>query len=157
MKSPLELLHKRLCESGLTISTAESCTGGMLAMLMTEKSGSSQYFKGSIVAYSNQIKVDLLDVSEEALSKYGTVSEDVVLQMLEGCEKRFHTDIVCAVSGIAGPDGGSEEKPVGTVYLGVKSLDKLMVEKCFFTGNRDEVRKKSCESVILKILRILNS
>ena len=151
-ESPMDLLHEKLCETGMTISTAESCTGGMLASMLTKKHGSSQYYKGSMIAYSNQAKMDLLDVSEESLNKYGAVSEEVVLQMLKGCEEKFYTDIVCAVSGIAGPDGGSDEKPVGTVYVGVKILNKIVLEKCFFAGNRDVVRMKSSEWIVLKIL-----
>ena len=170
--SPVDLLHKRLvglCDEddsdsttpyplqlggelkGLTISVAESCTGGLLASMLTKNSGASQYFKGGVVVYSNESKVDLLGVDAETITKYGAVSEEVARDMLMGCFERFQSDIVCSVTGVAGPEGGSESKPVGTVFVGVKVFDEVFVERCVFTGNRDVVRVKSCEYLVMRL------
>lgn len=108
-----ELLKKRK----LTVSTAESCTGGSIAERLTSIAGSSEYFKGSIVAYSNEVKKDLLYVSSETLEKYGAVSEETVVEMVKGAMKALKTDCAVATSGIAGPGGGTPEKPVGTVWI----------------------------------------
>ena len=108
-----ELLKKRK----LTVSTAESCTGGSIAERLTSIAGSSEYFKGSIVAYSNEVKKDLLYVSSETLEKYGAVSEETVIEMVKGAMKTLKTDCAVATSGIAGPGGGTPEKPVGTVWI----------------------------------------
>ena len=108
-----ELLKKRK----LTVSTAESCTGGSIAERLTSIAGSSEYFKGSIVAYSNEVKKDLLYVSSETLEKYGAVSEETVIEMVKGAMKALKTDCAVATSGIAGPGGGTPEKPVGTVWI----------------------------------------
>ena len=108
-----ELLKKRK----LTVSTAESCTGGSIAERLTSIAGSSEYFKGSIVAYSNEVKKDLLYVSSETLEKYGAVSEETVIEMVKGAMKALKTDCAVATSGIAGPGGGTPVKPVGTVWI----------------------------------------
>jgi nicotinamide-nucleotide amidase len=153
--SPMELLHEILFKKNLTISTAESCTGGMLASLLTKMSGSSAYFKGSILSYSNEIKTELLEVPNEILQKFGAVSEETVREMLIGCRKKFKTDIVCATSGIEGPDGGSKDKPVGTVYVGVKWGEKMIIERCYFTGDREMIRFKACEKTLfLSLIKI---
>jgi nicotinamide-nucleotide amidase len=151
--SPVEILHERLIKDHLTIATAESCTGGMLAQMLTSQAGSSAYFKGAIVAYANEIKTGLLQVSPAILEKYGAVSEETVREMLLGCERQFQTDIVCAVSGIAGPDGGTAEKPVGTVYIGVKYLDKIVIERCLFLGDREAIRFKSAEKAVFEAVQ----
>ena len=152
-KSPFDLLHRILIDNKLTVSTAESCTSGMIATMLSKKSGASQYFKGSIISYANEIKTELLSVSHETLDKYGAVSEETVREMLLGCEKSFKSDIVCAVSGIAGPNGGSPDKPVGTVYVGTKYKDNIFVERCLFTGNRDIIKLKATEWVAFNILK----
>lgn len=117
-----ELLKK----NRLQLVTAESCTGGNIAHLITSVAGSSAYFKGSVVAYSNEVKQDILGVSAESIDKYGAVSQSVVEQMAQGALKRLNADIAVATSGIAGPDGGTEEKPVGTVWICVCTKDKLL-------------------------------
>ena len=103
----------------LSLSTAESCTGGGIAALITSVPGSSEYFNGSIVAYSNEIKMSLLHVSAETLEKYGAVSRETVTEMVKGAMKALETDCAVATSGIAGPGGGTPEKPVGTVWIAV--------------------------------------
>ncbi len=124
-------------EKGLTIGTAESCTGGNIAQLLTSIPGSSAYFKGSIVAYANDIKTSALNVSEETLSTEGAVSEVTVQEMVKGLIDTLRVVLAIAVSGIAGPTGGSPEKPVGTIWMAVGNKDKVITKKLQLTKNRD--------------------
>ena len=116
-----QVLGKVLLQKNKTISTAESCTGGTIASLLTSVAGSSKYYKGSIVSYSNEIKEGLLHVKKETLNQFGAVSEETVIEMLRGVLNQLHTDYGIAVSGIMGPDGGTDEKPVGTVWVALTS------------------------------------
>jgi nicotinamide-nucleotide amidase len=120
----------------MTVSTAESCTGGRIAHLITSVPGSSEYFIGSVVAYSNRIKEAELGVKAESLEKYGAVSEVVVREMAEGIRKKFKTNFSIATSGIAGPDGGSDEKPVGTTWIAVATPEKTITQKFLFGEHR---------------------
>jgi nicotinamide-nucleotide amidase len=131
-----EVLGKLLREKNKTVSIAESCTGGMIAEMITSVPGSSDYFPGSIVTYANEIKINELGVKKETLDKYGAVSEETVLQMAEGVRKKFKTDYSISVSGIAGPGGGTEEKPVGTVWLAVAGAEGTFAKKFQFGDNR---------------------
>ncbi|HOP62710.1 MAG TPA: CinA family nicotinamide mononucleotide deamidase-related protein [Spirochaetota bacterium] len=124
----------------LTISTAESCTGGFIGKRLTDVAGSSDVFTGSVTAYSNTIKTEILGVPEKVLENYGAVSEETAAAMAEGIQRLFGTDIGVSVTGIAGPGGGTEEKPVGTVCFGFKINDKLVVRKMLFRGDRDRIR-----------------
>ena len=126
-----------LLEKNLTIGTAESCTGGYLAHLITSISGSSAYFKGSVIAYSNEIKQHFLGVKEETLTSFGAVSEQTVSEMVAGALKHLNVDIAIAISGVAGPTGGTPEKPVGTVVIGIGNQEKTIVKKLSFTNHRD--------------------
>jgi nicotinamide-nucleotide amidase len=133
----LEMAAGKLLKAAkMTVSTAESCTGGDVAHLLTSVPGSSAYFKGSVVAYANSVKVDILGVKMSILEKYGAVSENVVREMASGARKLFSTDYAVATSGIAGPDGGSEEKPVGTVWIAVASEKGIISEKFVFGTHR---------------------
>jgi len=125
-----------LKEYKLMIGTAESCTGGNIAKTLTSVSGSSAYFEGSIVSYSNKIKHEILGVNAGDLAEFGAVSEPVVEQMILGALRQLKTDLAIAVSGIAGPTGGSDEKPVGTVFIGIGSKEKQWVRRFLFTKNR---------------------
>ena len=129
-------LAEILKEKNVTVSTAESCTSGNIARLITSVPGSSSYFKGGIAAYSNDVKTALLKVSEETLEKYGAVSKEVVEQMVKGQLELFNTDYGIAVSGIAGPDGGTEEKPVGTTWIAVGNKEKIIAKKYTFGTRR---------------------
>jgi nicotinamide-nucleotide amidase len=120
-----------------TVSSAESCTGGTVAHLITEISGSSAYFKGSVVAYSNEVKTSILKVDVNVLNKNGAVSQQVVEQMAVGARELLKTDYAIAISGIAGPDGGTETKPVGTVWIAVASNNSLISKKYIFSNQRD--------------------
>ena len=128
--TPLEVLIGELLKKRkLTVSTAESCTGGSIAERLTSIAGSSEYFKGSIVAYSNEVKKDLLYVSSETLEKYGAVSEETVIEMVKGAMKALKTDCAVATSGIAGPGGGTPEKPVGTVWIAAGYKNEIRTYK----------------------------
>ena len=105
--------------ANITIATAESCTGGLVAHIVTEVPGSSAYFRGSLVTYADQVKVDVADVPEATLAAHGAVSAQVAVAMAEGARRRLRADVVVAITGIAGPDGGSDDKPVGLTYIAV--------------------------------------
>ncbi len=138
-----EVIGISLRNNKSTLSTAESCTGGYIAHLITSVSGSSDYFMGSVVSYSNQAKVELLDVDAQVIKEHGAVSKEVVLQMAEGARKKFHTDFAIATSGVAGPTGGTPEKPVGTIWIAVAGPDGAKA-KCFSFGrNRDRNIQKT--------------
>jgi len=124
-----EVLGKLLLKNNKTISTAESCTGGMIASLLTSIAGSSGYYNGSIVSYSCEIKETLLHVKKDTLNNYGAVSEQTVIEMLDGLLNKLNTDYGIAVSGIMGPDGGTAEKPVGTVWIAAGNKEKHVTQK----------------------------
>ena len=147
-------LVKELCDRNLKIATAESCTGGLLAKKITDVSGSSRIFDMGIVSYANRIKNEFLEVSNEVLDTVGAVSEETARQMAIGVTKLAKSDIGVGITGIAGPTGGTPEKPVGLVYFGVyfKSEDKLIVKKLLLNGDRDAVREQTTELVIKEIL-----
>ena len=125
-----QVVGKLLKEKNATLSTAESCTGGYIAHLITSVAGSSEYFKGSVISYANEVKEQVLGVSHEALVSKGAVSEETVRQMVQGAMSVLKTDYAVATSGIMGPDGGSEEKPVGTVWIAAASSGQTIAE-CF--------------------------
>ncbi|MFR9672731.1 MAG: nicotinamide-nucleotide amidohydrolase family protein, partial [Rikenellaceae bacterium] len=114
-----EMIHNRLIEKGATLSVAESCTGGAIAATFTAMAGSSKYFEGGVVSYSNYSKIKILGVSTESIESYGAVSEAVAREMAEGVRRVTGSDYAIATTGIAGPTGGSDEKPIGTVWFGV--------------------------------------
>ncbi|MDF1550128.1 MAG: competence/damage-inducible protein A [Bacteroidales bacterium] len=132
-----EILGKLLLNKKASISSAESCTGGNIARLITSIPGSSSYFKGSIIAYSNEIKIKLLNVNPGDIDKFGAVSEEVVTQMALGVRKVLNTDYSISTSGIAGPDGGTAEKPVGTVWIAVAGPEGVIAKKYVFSHDRD--------------------
>lgn len=127
---------KELLKGGLTLGTAESCTGGYIAHLITRIPGASQYFRGSVVAYSNEVKENVLGVKETTLTKHGAVSEQTVCEMVEGVIRLLECDVAVAVSGISGPSGGTEEKPVGTVWIGVGDKKRIVARQYLFTKDR---------------------
>ena len=138
-EKPLEkVVGELLAERKQTLSTAESCTGGKIAQMITSFAGSSAYFMGSVVAYDNSVKKNLLGVPDELLNKYGAVSEQVVTAMAEGVRRVTGTDFSVATSGIAGPDGGSPSKPVGTVWIAVSSDKEIETEKYVYGSERHQ-------------------
>lgn len=140
---PVALLGKELQSRNLTLSTAESCTGGLLASKITATPGSSSYFEGSIVSYSNAVKEKQLGVDSKLLDQHGAVSEEVARAMAEGCRSTLGTDVSISLTGIAGPGGGSDEKPVGWVHYAVATADATAHACRRFFGSRDEVRERS--------------
>ena len=141
--------------SGLTLALAESCTGGMIAARVTDIAGCSAWFKGGVVAYSNELKTALLDVPAPMLAMYGAVSEQVGRAMAEGARKTSNSDLALAVTGIAGPDGGMPEKPVGTVYIALADQDGCEVVRCHFSGDRAAVRQQTVEKGLLMLKKRL--
>lgn len=141
-----------LKERDLWIATAESCTGGYISNAITDVPGSSEYFKGGVNAYSNEVKHKLLDVNREDIESYGAVSKEVALQMARGVAKNLNTDIGISTTGIAGPGGGTEEKPVGTVLIGFWSSNKHFALKAHFTNDR-LINKERSSAVALETVR----
>lgn len=144
-------LIEELKKQKLKISFAESCTGGLIASTIVAISGASDVLVESLVTYANESKIDRLGVSKDTLEKFGAVSEETVLEMLKGLK----TEVGIAVSGIAGPNGGTIEKPVGTVYVGIKIMDKSLVTKYIINGDREKVRLRSCYLAINNLLKLL--
>jgi len=150
------ILDKQLREKNLTLALAESCTGGKLASLFTAIPGCSSYFKGGIVCYSNEIKQHLLGVDPSLLNQYGAVSQQVVEAMATGAYRNFNTDCVIAVSGIAGPDGGTPEKPVGTVWIAVAYKNRIQSQLFHFSQNRESNILRACYNGIQMLLEMIN-
>lgn len=139
-----EVLVKLLREKGLHISAAESCTGGTFTGMITDAAGASEVLNESVVTYANSAKMKYLGVKEETLGKYGAVSEQTAGEMAEGIRKASGADIGVGITGIAGPGGGSEEKPVGLVYIGISSENGIEVKKVNLKGSREKVRYQAC-------------
>lgn len=135
----------------MTIAVAESCTGGLICHRLTNVSGSSDYLESGVVAYSNPSKAKLLGVSGEVISKHGAVSEACVQAMATGIKKLAGTDLGLSVSGIAGPTGGTLEKPVGTVYIALASNNDVQCWKYLFEGRRGEIKQKASEEALMRI------
>ena len=139
-----EIICRRLIEGGWKITTAESCTGGMLASEIIKNSGVSSIYDGGIISYANAVKHKELGVTEATLQKYGAVSHECVQEMLQGVMEKFDADFALAISGVAGPTGGTRQKPVGTVYVGAKCRQKERIIKCLsLKGDRTYIREQS--------------
>jgi nicotinamide-nucleotide amidase len=155
----LEALALRLGRALLVrrwrVATAESCTGGWIAKTLTDVAGSSQWFDGSVVSYSNDAKTNLLGVSQELLEQHGAVSEQVVRAMANGARERFRTELAVAVSGIAGPDGGTPDKPVGTVWFAWATPNGIGAARRVFTGGREGVRRQSVAFAIERLVDLV--
>ncbi len=131
-----ELVHRTLLQRGLTLAVAESCTGGNIASQLTAQAGASAYFKGGVVAYSNEVKENVLGVQHKTLDVYGAVSEETACEMVQGVRQRLGADVAIATTGIAGPDGGTREKPVGTVWIAVADGDGCFAQLLQHGGSR---------------------
>ncbi len=155
---PIEvLLGKLLKEKHLTLSLAESCTGGYIAHRATSVPGSSEYFKGGVISYANEVKENVLQVKPEDLMRFGAVSESVVCQMAKGACRLFKSDCSIATSGIAGPDGGSEEKPVGTVWIAVSYGGKIKTEKYTFGISREMNIQRATNAALIMLYELLKN
>lgn len=143
-----EAVVRLLMKYELTVTTAESCTGGMIASKLVNVPGASEVFNEGFITYSNKAKRKILDVSKNTLKKYGAVSEQTVKEMAIGGVFAADSDACIAVTGIAGPDGGTEEKPVGLVYIGCCIKDEVTVKECHFHGTRMEIREQSANAAL---------
>ena len=153
---PVENLVGSLLKSkGLMVATAESCTGGNIAHRFTSIPGSSDFFKGSVVAYSNEVKTSVLQVSAEDLEKNGAVSQQVVEQMAVGARRLLKTDVTIATSGIAGPTGGTVDKPVGTVWIAVCSEDRIVSKEFRFGALREQNIERATQAALLMLKEII--
>jgi nicotinamide-nucleotide amidase len=156
LKIKTEKIIQYLTKHNQTITFAESCTGGRVAAAFTAISGASNVLNGSVVTYSNDIKHQWLGVSYEVLENFGAVSLECVSLMLQGAIKMAKSDYAIAISGIAGPTGGSEEKPVGTVYIGIQTPHTKEIFHCLFDGDRETIQAKSTQFAIEKLYFLLN-
>ena len=152
----IQLLHKKLIRKQLTISVAESCTGGLLSHNFTKIPNSSRYFQMGLTTYSNQAKIKILKVNKNIIGKYGAVSNECCKAMVQNLSKISRSKINVSITGIAGPGGGSKDKPVGLVYIGVKIGKTLIVkENKFKSRNRNSIQKSTVSSVIKIINKII--
>lgn len=149
-----EIIGENLKKSGRSLSIAESCTGGFISHLITSVPGSSEYFNGSVIAYSNAIKSNILNVSQSSLMEHGAVSEQVARDMVQGVKNVFNTDYAVATTGIAGPDGGTAEKPVGTIWIAISGKNETIAKKYVFGDNRERNIIRSSQTA-LQMLRHL--
>lgn len=143
-----EVVSKLLVEKNMTISTSESCTGGLVSASLINYPGISSVFMEGCVTYSNEAKINRLGVKKETLDTYGAVSEQTAREMAEGIAKNFNTNIGLSTTGIAGPEGGSDEKPVGLVYMGIFINGKTIVKKFVFNGNRQQIRMRATKALL---------
>jgi len=147
-------LGRALHVRGWRLAAAESCTGGWIAKVMTDVPGSSQWFDGGVVAYSNAAKMGLLGVSSDVLAAHGAVSEEAVRAMAEGARSRFAADLAVAVSGIAGPGGATADKPVGTVHFAWATAGGLTAARRIFAGSRESVRRQTVALALERLVEL---
>ena len=150
----IELLHKKLIQKKLTISVAESCTGGLLAHNLTKLANSSKYFQMGLTTYSNEAKIKILKINKNIIKKYGAVSKECCKSMVQNLSKISKSKINVSITGIAGPNGGTKSKPLGLVYIGVKRSNKLLITKNVF---KQKTRFGIQKATVKKALKIINS
>lgn len=151
-----ELVAYTMKRAGKTLATAESCTGGALASQLTAMAGASEYYRGGVVAYSNEIKECALGVNHETLTAHGAVSEDTVREMACGVRERLNADYAVATTGIAGPGGGTPAKPVGTVWIAIASKQQVVARLLKFGDRRTQTIERTCNAVWAELIRIVN-
>lgn len=156
-KTVAQVLGQQLLERELTVSSAESCTGGNIAHRIVQVPGSSAYFVGSVVSYSNDVKADVLGVPRHDISKHGAVSREVVEAMARGAARLLRSDCSIATSGIAGPDGGTKFKPVGTVWIAAKCGDTVVSELHHFKGDRNQVMESATDHGMVMLINLLRN
>ena len=154
-----ELLEMRLGQlfkgRDLWLAVTESSTGGLLGHMITNAPGSSTYFIGGVIAYANKVKVDVLGVSSQTLDRYGAVSKETVIEMARGVRKVLDADIGVAISGVAGPGGGTDEKPVGTTVIGMSALEQETTKLFVFPGERLDIKTQAAQSAIQMVIDLL--
>ena len=152
----IQTLHKKLIKKRLTISVAESCTGGLLAHNLTKLANSSKYFHMGLITYSNQAKIKILKVNKSTIKKYGAVSKECCKSMVQNLSKISKSKINVSITGIAGPGGASKNKPVGLVYIGIKKGKTILIkENKFKSKNRNSIQKSTVQKVIKIILNLI--
>ena len=151
-----EVIGEHLKTQGMTLSTAESCTGGCLAHRITEIPGASHYYLGGAITYSNEMKHKLLGVTADTLEQHGAVSQETAMQMAQGCKAYFGTHYAIATTGIAGPDGGTEQKPTGTVWIAIATPHSLVAEKYCFNNPRAQHQERTTNQALFNLLKIIN-
>lgn len=152
-----EQVGNLLRQKGLTVSLAESCTGGLVGHLLTQVPGSSDYLMGGVIAYSNAAKEQILRVKKQTLDQFGAVSEETAIEMAQGAMELFHTDFAIAVTGIAGPASDYSEKPVGLTWIALRSEETTQAESHLWQGDRAENKAQSAEAALQLLLAILDS
>lgn len=158
MPESLEIRLGQLFEGrDLWLAVTESSTGGLLGHMITNAPGSSTYFKGGVIAYANEVKADLLGVKSRTLDRYGAVSKETVIEMARGVRKVLEADIGVAISGIAGPGGGTAEKPVGTTVIGMSALETEIAEAYVFPGQRLDIKTQAAQSAIQMVIDYLQN
>ena len=148
MEHLIEQVANRLMVDKLTVSVCESCTGGMLGAALTAVSGSSKFFLGGVIAYSDDVKRKAVGVKSETLARFGAVSAETACEMARGVQRKLQSDIAIAITGIAGPSGGSVDKPVGTVYIALARDKGVRVERFYFKGTRKRIRSSACRHAL---------
>ena len=143
-----QVLVQKSTARRLTVSIVESCTGGLLSERLTSASGASRFFKGSVTAYSNEVKVREIGVDPKLINKYGAVSKEVAKMMADGIRKKFKTSAGISITGIAGPTGGTRKKPVGLVYIAISGAKRTIVTECRFTGERSKIRLQAAQKAL---------
>jgi nicotinamide-nucleotide amidase len=156
MEKLAEQTLQLLRDKNYTVATAESCTGGSIIACLTDIAGSSDVVDRGFITYSNQAKIDMLGVPKDLLEQYGAVSEEVAIAMADGAQSRGGVDVAVSVTGIAGPDGGSEEKPVGLVHFAVNAPNNTYHAQHIFEGNRTEIRRKSVAIALNMIIKAIS-
>ena len=152
----LKKLHKKLIDKKLTISVAESCTGGLLASNLTKLANSSKYFQMGLITYSNEAKIKILKVNRNVIKKYGAVSKECCVEMVKNLSKISKSKINVSITGVAGPGGGTKDKPVGLVYISIKKEDKIIIiENIFKSKSRKNIQSSTVKKIIQKILKII--
>jgi len=152
-----EVVGKELLSRGLTVATAESCTGGLVASRLTDVAGSSGYVKGGVVSYTDEVKAEALGVSREMLAAEGAVSETVSRAMAEGARRKLGADFGVSTTGLAGPGGGTEKTPVGTVFIAVAGPDGTEAEKLLFTGTREQVKFRASQAALALLRKYIKN
>jgi len=156
MESIAKQIGEKLARKSWFLTTAESCTGGMISMLITDIAGSSKWFDRGFITYSNQAKQQMLGVSEQTILNFGAVSHETVREMANGAIENSNAQVSIAISGVAGPDGGSEEKPVGTVLIAWKVPERdVLTERFQFQGNRQEIRQQAAQLSLEKLFELI--
>jgi len=150
-----EKIGETLRKRGLKLAVAESCTGGLVGSKITDVPGASSYFLGGVIAYSNDIKMNILGVKRETLENFGAVSKECAKEMAIGVSDLFKADVAIATTGIAGPTGGSKDKPVGLVYIAIKSGNEINVQKYVFDGDRKDIKEKIANKALEDAVHML--